>query len=256
MILHTQLKLLTAAAVLSLGAASASAQSYWTNGHGDIGIELHGDHFHTHWGLDTGATVNGSQISQAEEYSPNTLIAHLLVTQSAPSGSSAYLGVADGSTVWRAGNNTYQPNLGFSAYGVGLETDWTGGGLTISLSGWNSNNPGEFALLQGTNILASTFDPGTSQSYDPDVPGSANSFFIYAGDHDHYSWFFTEAGYYELSFTWSGTHVTEGFVTTTNTYGFQVGAIPEPSTWALIIAGTTGLGAVAWRKRSGKARAA
>lgn len=233
------LKLLPVA-LFALGAASASAQSYWSWGHGDIGIELHGDHFHTHWGLDTGSIVDGNALSGPEEYHPEEIVAFVGTTMLSPAGSQSWLGLAAGSTVYRAGNNNYQPNLGFAANGIGDESNWVGGGLTITLDGWNANNPGNMALAtSGGTVLFSTFDPAAA----------TGSIFLGAGDHAHYNWFFTEAGYYELTFTWTGTHVTYGEVSISDTFGFQVGVVPEPSTWALIISGSSALLAVAIRRR-------
>lgn len=243
---NTLLKLSFAAAASLAAFASAAAQSVWTSGHGDIGIELHGDHFHTHWGIDALSVVDGTTLTGSEEYRPEDIVAKIDSTLPAVASVAAALGIQAGDTVFRAGNNTYQPNLGFSAYGIGLENNWLAvdgfsqaGGLTIELTGWNAGNPGEFVLARSNGTaLFSTLSTG--------VP---NSLFILAGDHEHYSWFFSTAGYYELSLTWSGTHAEYGFISITDTYGFQVGnAIPEPSTWAAILGGITAIGTVARRR--------
>lgn len=237
---HRVIRILTVG-LLAAGATGASAQSQWTWGHGDIGIELHGDHFHTHWGLNSSSVVDGSPISHSTEYHPEDLVARIERSTTAPASSLAALGVAPGSEVWQAGNNTYQPNLGFSADGIGFVEDWVDHGLTLSLSGWGSNNPGQFGLYSAIDggWLFSTFSPASTLA--------DNSLFIMADDHQHYAWYFTNPGYYALSITWSGTHTTEGFVTITDTYDFYV--VPEPSSWALMLGGVAGIGAIALRRR-------
>lgn len=246
----------------------ASAQSYWSSGHGDIGVSLeiqpHGDHnhyyLHSHWGLDSGAVVDGVALPNPpaplaqHEFAPATLVAWSNTTQNATAPVAQALGIAAGSSVYRAGNENYQPNLGFAAYGIGSDLDWVDGGLTITLSDWSGSNPGSFALVHGaSDIIASTFDPALSEA--------GNSFFLGAGDHDHYSWYFSSAGYYQLTFTWEGYLLGDEsepeFVTVSNTYGFHVGtAVPEPSTWALLLSATTGIGAIIVRRRKRVAPAA
>lgn len=226
--------------------ATALAQGYWTSGHGDIGIELHGDHFHTHWHLGAGSVVDGTPLTHGGEYHPVQITAWTNALIAAPSGSLGWLGVAEGTQIFAAGSPTNQPNLGFAAEGIGLPSDWANNGLTLTLSGWNSANPGDFALLDvhrdGIDILMSTFDANATLSN--------NSLALIADSHKHYSFLFSEAGYYELTFTWSGYHNGLGReISISDTYGFQAGIIPEPSTWALLLGSVTGIGAIALRRR-------
>ena len=219
---------------------SASAQTvYFTAGHGDIGIEYEAgsNEVEPHWHIGAGATVDGSVLSSGDEYAPDQLIAWTNATLAAPSGSDTWLGVAPGTTVFRMGNNTYQPNLGWGTEEVGFETDWVGETITIQLTGWSASNPGEFALVSGGTALFSTFG------------GSTNSWvFDVAVGHAHAAFYFSDPGYYELTFTWTGEHVVDGPVTGTGTFGFQAGAIPEPSS-AAALAGLVSLGLVAQRRR-------
>lgn len=256
------------ASALLLGCAAATAQSapnYWHSGHGDIGVYLvaepHGDHFHwhlehSHWHLDSGSMVNGTALTNGQTYASDQLIGWVQNSLNATAPVAAALGVAAGSTAYRAGNNTYQPNLGFAANDIGFEEDWVGGGLSVTLSGWTLPEGASFALLTnaGTAIF-STFDPAGTGTLQPDPeapdynPVGNNSFFIWAGDHSHYAFYFSDPGYYELTFTWSGEHIDEGFLSTGGTYGFQVGAIPEPSQWAMLLGAATGLGVLIVRRR-------
>lgn len=230
--------------LFAAGATVGSAQSQWSWGHGDIGIELHGDHFHTHWGLGSGSIVDGNPIGSSLEYAPQDLVArieqHPTVPATAPSGSLATLGIAPATVLWQAGSNAYQPNIGFSAYGIGTEDDWQGGGLTLSLSGWGSHNPGQFALYSNADgwLFSTVSALATTEN---------NTFFLYANDHRHFAWYFTHPGYYTFDLTWTGTHMTEGLVTLTDTYGFYV--IPEPATWAWIIGATASLALLVFRKQ-------
>lgn len=229
--------LMTASLVL---AASAHGQAvYYTAGHGDIGIayELGSGAFESHWHVGSGAVVNGVTLSSGAEYAPDELIAWTSSTFAAPTGSTNWLGVAEGTDVFRMGNSTFLPNLGWATEEVGIETDWVDESISIELTGWSGANPGEFALISGSSALFSTFG------------GAANNWiFDVASGHAHAAFYFTNPGYYELTFTWTGEHVIDGLVTGTGTFGFQAGAIPEPSS-AAALAGLVSLGLVALRRQ-------
>ncbi len=229
--------LATASLVL---AASVQAQAvYYTAGHGDIGIayEVGSGEFEPHWHIGSGAVVDGVTLSSEAEYAPNGLIAWTTSTFAAPTGSATWLGVAEGTDVFRMGNSTFQPNLGWATEEVGIETDWVGESITIELTGWSGANPGEFALISGGSALFSTFG------------GSTNEWiFDVASGHAHAAFYFSDPGYYELTFTWTGEHIVDGLVTGTGTFGFQAGAIPEPSS-AAALAGLASLGLVALRRQ-------
>lgn len=230
---------LLAASSISLASITHAQAVYYTAGHGDIGIEyeLGSGEFEPHWHIGSGAVVNGVTLSSENEYAPDQIIAWTTSTFAAPTGSATWLGVAEGADVFRMGNSTFQPNLGWATEEVGIETDWVGETITIELSGWSGSNPGEFALIAGGNALFSTFGGSTN-----------NWVFDVASGHAHAAFYFSDPGYYELTFTWTGEHVVDGLVTGTGTFGFQAGAIPEPSS-AAALAGLVSLGFVTLRRQ-------
>ncbi|MET0262155.1 MAG: PEP-CTERM sorting domain-containing protein [Rariglobus sp.] len=209
----------------------ALAQNYYTGGHGDIGVGYTPGEstFEPHWHLGSGAIVNGSAISGDREYAPHEAIAWTTATFDAPSGSDTWLGVASGTTVFRMGSSSFQPNIGWATEEAGFETDWFNGTINISLTDWSSSNPGDFALVASGNALFSTYGAsGNTWAFDVEV------------GHAHATWYFSQPGYYELSFTWTGLYTGAGSppegiaITATNTFGIQVGAIPEPSSFAVL----------------------
>lgn len=237
---------LLAAAFLSLLAPRASAQGYYTAGHGDLGIEYEAGsgEFEAHWHLGAGAVVDGVELSTDDEFAPDEIIGWLNSTSTVSSASVASaLGVSTGTTVFRTGITAYPPNVGFALEEVGAPGDWTDGTITLSLAA--VSGPGEVAISQtisgiGTLVWFSSVDAGLTSS------GNAWSFGV--GLHQHLDWFFTEAGFYELTFEWAGEHAIDGLVTGTGTFGFQVGAIPEPSTYAAFF-GAAALGLALWQRR-------
>ena len=241
--------LFAAASLLTFLVSPASAQDYYTGGHGDIGVGYTPGEteFEPHWHLGGGAIVNGSPLAAEAEYAPGDLIAWTTTTFAAPSGSGTWLGVTPGTSVFRMGTSTYQPNLGWATEEAGAETVWENGTINISLTGWSNANPGHFALVTGGTALFSTVGNAATTN------NNSWNFDVEVG-HAHATWYFSHAGYYELSFTWTGLYIgtdapPEGIaVTGTGTFGFQGGAIPEPSS-AAALAGLFALGAVALRRQ-------
>jgi surface-anchored protein len=238
---HRSLAASLLAAVL-LFTTSASAQGVYTGGHGDLGIEYEDGAFHAHWHIGAGATVDGAALSEEAEYEPASLIGLLEGTSVVSNANvTAALGVSTGTTAFRTGITAYPPNIGF-----GLEeltpSDWQDGTITLSLTA--VSGPGEIALSQ-TVIGIGTFVWFSSVS--DSVTANSNNWDFAVGGHQHLDWFFTKAGNYDLTFSWTGTHLTEGLVTGSGTFGFQVGAIPESSAFALL-AGAFSLGLVVLRR--------
>ena len=209
--------------------SATQAQIYYTDGHGDIGIGYEGGELEPHWHLDDG------------EFAPGEVIAKIAATTLSPSSSSAFLGVADGSLIYVAGSSANQPNLGFGAEEL-EPADWDGP-ITVTLSGMDG--PGHFALytlnLSGavTDVLFSSFDAGETFAN--------NSFTLLPGDHEHFTFGFTEVGHYEITLTWSGTLSGGGFRSSEATFGFEV--VPEPGTWTLLIVGLMAMVIVARKRR-------
>jgi surface-anchored protein len=231
----------------------ASAQDIYTEDHGDVGVgyDTIAEEFEPHWHLGAGAIVNGSPIPADEEYEPGNLIARTETTRSSPTGSSSVLGLADGSSIWvlgRGGLTTYQPDIGWATEELN-PADWVGD-ITITFNPGSSTMPSvtaEFGMYV-TNFANSTVDAPVFSTFNPAGTVAGNSFTMAVGGHQHFQWAFTELGQYDLSFTWTGTHVTDGLISTEATFSVQ--AVPEPSTIAMLgIAGGVGMMAVVRRQR-------
>lgn len=203
---------------LSLLAVPAVAQYQYTTGHADLGIGYEDGEFNPHW-----------HIEDTYEYAPDEAVAVVSATLSSPAGAAAALGVADGSTIWVCGKAAYQPNLGFGAEEL-VPSDWVGGSITLTLTAWSG--PGNVAIFS-TNMSNTAVVDTIFSTYNAAATLDGNTLEMFAGDHLHYTFAFTEVGAYSLEFTWSGTHVTDGVQTKSGTFGFN--AVPEPSTNALFI---------------------
>lgn len=236
------------AAVLALGFAatnSAPAQVLYTSGHGDIGAGYDAGEFEPHWHLHSGAIVGGSPLAADGEYAPADLNASGQATRTSPSGLSSVMGVADGTTIYAMGSSAYQPNLGFGVEELD-PADWNSN-ITLTLTGWSLPSvTAKFALyttnLAGTSVvdkIFSTFAPGSTDF--------SNSFTMTPGDHMHFQWGFTEVGTYTFDLTWTGNHVGDGAISTTDTFTVQV--VPEPSTLALSVMALAGICLLVRRRR-------
>jgi surface-anchored protein len=242
---------------LALGAMTlfgvASAQVIYTDDHGDVGVGYDdiAAEFEPHWHLGAGAIVNGSPIPADEEYEPGNLIARTETTRFSPTDSSSVLGLADGSSIWvlgRGGLTTYQPDIGWATEELN-PTDWIGD-ITVTFNPGLSTMPSgtaEFGMFV-TNFANTEVDASIFSTFNPAGTAASNSFTMAVGGHQHFQWAFTELGQYDLSFTWTGTHVTDGLISTEATFSVQ--AVPEPSTIAMLgIAGAAGTIAVVRRRQ-------
>lgn len=216
-----RLSILAVFASAALG--SLHAQTLYTTGHGDIGVGYDPTElaFEPHWHL---------SVPEDAEYAPDEAVAVIQSSAASPTGSAGALGVADGTTVWLAGSSAHQPNLGFATEELD-PADWDGN-ITLSLTGWSG--PGEFALYT-TNMTGTAVVDVYLSTFNPAATFGGNSFEMFPGDHEHFTLGFTAPGHYELEFTWTGTHVTDGVITTTATFGFDV--VPEPTSVAMIAFG-------------------
>lgn len=235
------------------------AQLFYTAGHGDLGISYTPGEssFGMHWGVDAGATVGGVTLESHHDYQPAELVAWTTATASTPSNSSSWLGIGGGTQAYRLGSDSFPPNLGFNTSGAGIDSNWVDSTMFVTLSGWTG--PGDVALRNGgssgSSTIFSTFDPGTSLD--------DNTWGMDMGvGHIHLVWYFSQPGTYELTFDWASTYIGGVYaanpldVTGTGTYRFQVGVIPEPKTWALLLIGVLAWAAMKIPGRKAKAAAA
>lgn len=250
--MHTQTHIIFRAMLVgALLTASAHAQSLYSSGHGDIGVEYTpgSTEFEAHWHLDSGAMVNGQPLASEQEFEPETLAAYVSTSAAVPTDSVAQaLGVEIGADVFRTGTSAYPPNLGFGLEEIGDPTDWLNETVSISLTGFSG--PGEMAVSQtisgiGTLVWFSSLGGELTQS--------DNVWDFGVGGHQHNNWWFSEEGEYEVSFTWTGTYIggeSPVEVSGTGTYLFQVQTIPESAAagWLLGV----GALALAWRRRAAR----
>lgn len=237
--------------LLGLASLPAHAQGVYTGGHGDLGVEYTPgeDHFHAHWHLDAGSVVNGSTLATGQEFEPDELVARFFGTASVNGTVASALGVSAGHTAYRTGISAYPPNLGFALEEVGSPTDWLDESITLTLTGFSG--PGQMALSQTLGAPFNTTLVWFSSLGD-EYTQANNSWGLPVGGHIHLDWWFSEAGLYEVDFTWEGTYLGLGdpiHVASSGTFGFQVGVIPEPATWGAIAAGLLAGLAIVRRRR-------
>jgi surface-anchored protein len=242
---------------LALGGGHGRAEAIYTAGHADLGVGyLPADkQFDPHWHTHAGATVDGVVTTVDGEYEPATMMAQTWAQRLTPSGGgglAGLLGVPNGTRISVMGSTTYQPNLGFGTEELD-PADWTTP-ITIRFNPLASTLPSAAAFgLYTTNIGGTTVVDRLFSSFDTGATDFNNTLQLNPGDHAHYQWGFTQQGTYDLNFTWTGTHVTDGPISTSAT--FRVQAVPEPSTLALLgIAAGAAVAGMIRRRRHAAAR--
>lgn len=233
---------LSAITLLLLTSSPASAQLIWTEGHGDIGFAYEDGTAFPHWHIE-GGTVNGTPRAD-EEFEPGNLS---LIVPDIPGAKSvrnadpswAPIGVAAGEPFWRLSSGPVSgvPYLGWATEELD-PSEWLGG-ISFTLTGLTA--PGDIALYYFPDgektFLWASYD-GLS---------AADSFTMEAGLHEHFNMSFTAPGLYQVQITMAGTHVTDGNVSSTSTFEFNV--VPEPSTMLLVAVGAGFLVLRRWRKK-------
>ncbi len=225
--MQKKLQLLAVVVLLSF-VGDVAAQLAYTEGHGDIGVGYEdtgsGFELHPHWHLGP-ATVNGGSVTD-NEYEASEIFAVVPDSPVARPGGAQwdFLGVGSGQNLWIL-PQSQDPGVPF----LGLATEELSGAdwstdLTFSLSGFSG--PGDFSLY-----ATDGFGTPTAYWVTSDGLAAGDAFAMAAGNHAHFNWAFTSQGSYALDITISGTHVTDGFQSATETFEFNV--VPEPSTYML-----------------------
>ena len=223
----------------------ASAASIYTAEHGDLGIAYEGGALEPHYHLGPAAIVDGSPVGNAPdgmEFAPDELITFVADPSVArPAGAQwNFLGSASGAPIWflPQAEDSGKPFFGIASEEL-TPGDWTV--LSLSLTGMNGPAGGHFSLYQTDGFGSPIVQFATSDG----ITGT-DSYNLIIGGHAHYNWAFTEPGIYELEFTVSGTHASDGFKTASATYTFGVTQVPEPGSSAL---GLLAAGALLGRRR-------
>lgn len=200
--------------------------STWTSGHGDIGVAYHDGELEVHLHLHEGAVVDGTMLEDDLEPDPATTL--IAVSNAAIVTSTEELeagtGVHEGENLWvlPATNRAGLPFLGLGAEELD-PADWTGD-IRLSLAGVSSpSGTGHFAVYQADGLGGYDFAMSTA------LGGitAADHADLSAGAHDHYAFSFSEEGVWKVTFVASGTHVTEGELTS------------EPVTFTFVVGGSS-----------------
>ena len=228
--------------VLLLGASvlSLPAQAVWTSGHGDIGVGYEGGELHGHWHIE-GGVVDGTPRPD-EEFEPDALwlvVPDVPQTQAIRNANSAWdpIGVGAGQPFWRLSSSSQSgvPYMGWATEELEV-SEWTGD-ISFTLTG----------LVGPGDISVYYFPDGDLTFLWASSDGLGDSFGIEPGFHEHFNVAFTAPGIYEVEITFSGTHVTDGVVSSTETFTFQV--VPEPTSALLVAAGAAGLAVLRRRRK-------
>lgn len=230
--------LLIPAALIATLAATRAASIY-TADHGDLGIAYEGGALEPHYHLGPDAIVDGSPVGNAPdgmEFAPDEIIT-FVADPSVPRPAGAqwnFLGSPSGDPIWflPQAEDPGKPFFGIASEEL-TPADWTV--LSLSLTAMNGPAGGHFSLYQTDGFGSPIVQFATSDG----ITG-ADSYNLIIGGHAHHNWAFTEPGIYELEFTVTGNHVTDGPKTASATYTFGVTQVPEPGTTALglLAAGT------------------
>lgn len=240
--MKTKNVLLPGAAILALAVVPSDAASVYTSGHADIGVGYEEGELHLHFHAHEGAVIDGVSLDEDEEFHGDDIVIRVPQTSTLTLNAltAPLLGASPGDSAWII---PVSLTAGVPYLGWGTEEleagDWVGN-IIFTLESIVSSPPGgDFALWAfdgGGNLLSamSTADG----SYNSGMEMAAGP-----GNHAHYTFGFTKPGIWEIEFTASGLHATDGFQTSTETFIFQV--VPEPSSALLTVFGA----AVALRRR-------
>ncbi|WP_309380646.1 choice-of-anchor M domain-containing protein [Cerasicoccus frondis] len=218
---------------VSLLSSSALIGAVYTFGHGDIGIayedEGDGPEFFFHYHL--GASSNLGE----GEYEPSDITTEVPASQYISAIDNATFntmtGTTAGSDFWYLpqGEIAGVPYLGFAT--EELDGSEFPDGATFTLDSVTSpSGSGDFSVWQSGSLGSFNFYFSTAD--EANTINGDNTITLATGTHSHYNWGFTETGLWEIVMTVSAEHVTDGFLSSTQTFAFYV--VPEPSTYAMI----------------------
>lgn len=231
---------------------SLLADFYYTGGHGDLGLG-DGDALELHLHCHAGAMVDGVLLAADQEFNPADAV--IVVPEStkdyihsqggADPTVADNLGLGIGENYWflpqseiGAGGAAalHSPFLGIGAEDMNLGV-FEGDIIDLTLLAMSGPAGGQVGMDQSGTWFMTTKDGISSDDKIEGFP---------VGGHDHFKWYFTKPGIYELTFEASATRnvILE---TDVNTYTFLV--MPEPGGFALLATGIcTCVGFLLFRK--------
>ena len=221
-------------------ALATQAQTFIGFGHVDIGIGYEDQAFDLH--------VHQEEPIE-QEFAPGEAVFAVGSAAAGVSPGGAFSGFLGpgGAPVWTLGT-IEKENLPFLGFGTEELTaaDWSGN-ITLSLKA--VSGPGNFSVWSVNGFGTPEMRMSTANGISAD-----DRLALVPGSHGHFNVAFSAPGDYLVTLEASGTHLVDGLRTSDPaTYRFQV--IPEPSTWALTVAGGGALALTAIRSRNSRARA-
>lgn len=224
-----------------------SSAALFSAEHGDIGIAYEeevpgeGPEFFLHYHLGPNAILDGAAVGNGpdgEEFEPGDIIT---LVSDANRGSMPEMMVLNTGTGVAAGNPIWTlPSIDLSGVPfLGIATEELSpseflGDVTFTMTSVTSpSGSGNFSVWQQSGVNPPDFFFSTASASDnkPLTMG--------AGAHDHFNYGFSEPGLWEVELSVTATHVTDGVLTDTETFRFQV--VPEPGTAFLGLLGALGL---------------